>query len=150
MPIVRTTRGAFYTVGTGPEIEIPGVIFISFRLVRDFEVQDLVTPSIPKGRSVFGQIGLTDLDVALALFDVTPVGGVLPERRLDLIARYVEGNVNKKKTFKDAMTGVGRGDELSTFVPMVDDGKIVLQTISFTLRMPPGDSVSAHILTVDE
>lgn len=151
MVFIRTTRGGSYQVGSNPEIAIPGVVWVSFDLIRQFQVGTFSTPHIPGERHVVGRFALTELPSVLALYDLTGVAGTqLPS--YDLIFRYKdakqrsgEGSQNKKITFKDPMTGVP-GDTAGTFQPLVDDGSPQIHLVTFKLRMPMRDKVSDHVL----
>lgn len=148
MPIIRPTRGAFYKVVGRSQKEIPDTISIAWRFVRENKNED--TPFLAPGKkAVFGEIVTADLDIVQTLFELTvfsaPGGGVIGDE-WDLIVKYLNRERNRTTTFKNVVTGIGPGDRVSTFKPLVDKGEIQPHRISFQLIMdtvlPIGDAVT--------
>lgn len=155
MPIVRATRAAVYNIADGTTIEIPGVIYVAYQLVRQVIAQEdgTVVPGLSR---FYGELGIDNMESALELFDRTiwfPIEEVNPSNwpRYDLSVYFTEGiDSNKILQFEDIMTGVSasdefRGDTLGTIEKLVDAGDIQVQKVAFQIRNNGKDRITNHI-----
>lgn len=158
MPIVRATRGAYYVFDeTNKKIDIPGIVYVRFNVFRTAQFSESGLVPVPGFARVSGQLGLTELQSSLDLFDLTrwigfEIPGIPALPSYDLFVRFTEGSTARVIQFVNVMTGSSdiSGSGLSTIESLVDDGLIQVQTIPFQLRLDGAIGIGDNVRIFDD